>query len=287
MFCAKCGSEAPEGAVFCPKCGTQIGEAGASSHESPKKEKPKAKGRSVWFDIWISALIVWTVLCARGCVEGSVAVTDDVAADPFVAAGAAIGMGLLLVVWFLVVTPLGIFALITRPSESRTKPYWLVYGLAGLLSLLILFPTCAGYSNNYLYADLDGTSKDSVVQSSIGLVVGDEVKMTLKGPSTFGYYQYFEESSDYRYLWVPLVLRNEGSQTQHVNPLYFTVQTPEGLTINVSSETYGLDNSLEATNVPPGGSIVGWLIFEVPKGKQYKLIFDDGLFSHTSVDIFL
>jgi len=138
MFCTNCGNKLPEGSSFCYKCGAKVGGTAETPSTVPPVARPKGPVRSVWFDIWISLLILWTVLCARGCAEASSAVTGDEMSDPFFAAGAAIGMGMLLFIWFLIVIPLGIFALITKPAVARSKPYWVVYAIAGALALLMM-----------------------------------------------------------------------------------------------------------------------------------------------------
>lgn len=74
-------------------------------------------------------------------------------------------------------------------------------------------------------------------------------------------------------LWIGVM--NNGTSSEDVNPLYFTLSTPDGQTAPVYEDTYGLSNYLDVTTIDSGQQVDGWLIFYLPQETQYTLNYQD------------
>ncbi len=73
---------------------------------------------------------------------------------------------------------------------------------------------------------------------------------------------------------------NQGESTEHVNPIFIALSTPNGITHNTDMETtFTLDNYLEAIDFPSQGRSSGWLIFLMSKEPYYTLHYDGFLSS--------
>jgi hypothetical protein len=73
---------------------------------------------------------------------------------------------------------------------------------------------------------------------------------------------------------------NQGESTEHVNPIFIALSTPNGITHNTDMETtFTLDNYLEAIDLPSQGRSSGWLIFLMSKEPYYTLHYDGFLSS--------
>lgn len=64
---------------------------------------------------------------------------------------------------------------------------------------------------------------------------------------------------------------NRSLDSEHANPNNFTLSTPDGYTAPPDTETYGLTNYLDATNLNKGQQSGGWLVFYLPKSATYTL----------------
>ena len=85
MFCSKCGTEIPEGALWCPKCGAQQGAPIQTSTQSVSSQPQMAPGSVAGFILslagfmvdWIPIAglvlsIIGTVICGKGKKQVSV-----------------------------------------------------------------------------------------------------------------------------------------------------------------------------------------------------------------------
>jgi len=107
---------------------------------------------------------------------------------------------------------------------------------------------------------------------AVGIAV-TETKRTSRVDGSFGHYRYIVEPDKDQFLWLWINAANAGMETVHVNPNDFTVSTPSGYVVNYDNVTFDT-NYLDATDVPPGSYISGWLIFIVPKEASYVLHYD-------------
>ena len=59
MFCAKCGTENPEGAKFCPKCGGEFGATPiiAEPSESSTELSSNVAGLLCYVAMWITEIV--------------------------------------------------------------------------------------------------------------------------------------------------------------------------------------------------------------------------------------
>lgn len=76
MFCAKCGSEAQEGAQFCKQCGSRIGEAPTSTTQAAESATESSGNTALILGIVGLALmffisIVGLILCIIAIVTGN------------------------------------------------------------------------------------------------------------------------------------------------------------------------------------------------------------------------
>lgn len=110
--------------------------------------------------------------------------------------------------------------------------------------------------------------------SNVDIAVG-KVKLTTRVSGDFGYYRYVTGES--RFVWVYASARNRGGSITHVNPNDFTLATPGGYTVSHDQTTYMLSNYFDAVDLRHGGETAGWLIFILPKGKEYVLNYQGGL----------
>lgn len=93
---------------------------------------------------------------------------------------------------------------------------------------------------------------------------------------SIGYYS-VSDSNKHQFIKVPVVVRNVGYTSEHVNPLYFTIVDSSGRTYNTDSATYSLGGNLEATTLQADTRTDGWLAFIVPKSEQeLTLVYSDG-----------
>jgi len=74
-----------------------------------------------------------------------------------------------------------------------------------------------------------------------------------------------------RFVKVCAAVSNRGAEITHVNPNDFTLETPDGFTVSHDTSTYSLSNYFDAVNLRPGGQTSGWLIFYLPKEREYTL----------------
>lgn len=93
---------------------------------------------------------------------------------------------------------------------------------------------------------------------------------------SIGYYS-VSDPNKHQFIKVPIVVRNIGYTSDHVNPLYFTIVDSNGRTYNTDSSTYALGGYLEATTLQADTRTDGWLAFIVPKSEQeLTLVYSDG-----------
>jgi hypothetical protein len=82
--------------------------------------------------------------------------------------------------------------------------------------------------------------------------------------------QYYTRGN-YRFVEVCAAVSNRGTDITHVNPNDFTLETPDGFTVSHDTSTYSLSNYFDAVDLRAGGQTSGWLIFCLPKEREYTL----------------
>jgi len=116
-------------------------------------------------------------------------------------------------------------------------------------------------------------SKMESYESAYGPI---SIAATVKTTNTFndGYSTHYSTDGKGWFVWVGVNAANNGTETSHVNPNYFTLSTPNGYTTNVSTLTYSKSNYFDATDLRPNTYSTGWLIFFIPKADYYTLSYD-------------
>ncbi len=73
------------------------------------------------------------------------------------------------------------------------------------------------------------------------------------------------------YVHVAVLVKNLSAKTQLVVAGDFTLQTPEGFTVNYNVRTYGTADPFDGIYLPPGASSGGKLVFVLPPRDEYTL----------------
>lgn len=81
------------------------------------------------------------------------------------------------------------------------------------------------------------------------------------------------------YLLIGIGVVNASNSTLHVNPTYVTLICNNQV-FNPDTNTFAINNYLDATNLQPGTYTTGWLLFLVPKAETYTLVYE-GMFDKT------
>ena len=68
-------------------------------------------------------------------------------------------------------------------------------------------------------------------------------------------------------------LKNWSNRVVHANPSGFTLQTKDGRSLSVATETYGLSGHFETVDLQPGTQTSGVLIFDLYSGDPLWLIY--------------
>lgn len=107
MSCSSCDQQVAETAFDCPHCGAQI-----------RKPKRSLIGRIFkWaFILFNLVMLIWVVGGAQVGNE-TISTASGSAEQTGAAIGSAMGIGILLVLWFIGDVILGLFVLFTRPSK--------------------------------------------------------------------------------------------------------------------------------------------------------------------------
>lgn len=157
-------------------------------------------------------------------------------------------------------------------SEQNVKPE-AVEESRGKRGGVPSFETSPGEAEDKTYHEGRGDIQVSV----------DEWKITKSVPQPFGDPKFAKD--DWWYVWVKVSTINKGKETKHVNPNHFTLSTPGGYTTRHDTETYSLDDSFDAVDLPRGGWTGGWLIFKSTKEEYYKLNYFAGWDEQVTVDV--
>ncbi|MDQ7794108.1 MAG: DUF4352 domain-containing protein [bacterium] len=89
-----------------------------------------------------------------------------------------------------------------------------------------------------------------------------------------GFTTYNFENKTSWFVWVGVGVGNVGRSTSHVNPLFFSLIAPNGYLNEVSMHSWGISNSFSAKDLQPQTHATGWLLFEMPKAAQYRLVYE-------------
>ena len=79
---------------------------------------------------------------------------------------------------------------------------------------------------------------------------------------------------DYQPLKLHVWVKNVSGEVRHANPNHFTLVTVTGISLSVSTETYGLSNYFNAVDLQPGTETSGSLIFDT-YDKPKKLVYSE------------
>lgn len=90
--------------------------------------------------------------------------------------------------------------------------------------------------------------------------------------------EYKEKVSDRwgRFLLCVVAVGNATTGRIHTNPLHITLVDWDGFTYNVATETYGLSDFFDATDLQPNNHAVGWVAFKLTQDSVPRfLVYDD------------
>lgn len=106
----------------------------------------------------------------------------------------------------------------------------------------------------------------------VGIAVTN-TKTSSRVNGSHGFYHYVNDPSQDQYVWLLINAVNNGSTAVHINPNDFTLSVPGGYAAGYDESSF-LINYLDATDVPPGSYVAGWLIFILPKSGTYTLYYE-------------
>jgi hypothetical protein len=168
------------------------------------------------------------------------------------------------------------------PINKKTSVItWIVAGLFALWLIGSLSSKSGGSSSTP-----ESTSANSSKSAPIAYKIGDNAHIGYTSYVVWkAFYrnqlsdnQFLNQAPDATYLFVELTVRNDDKQARTIAP--FKLVDENGAEYETSSKAWSVDGGIGILDsLNPSVSKKGYIVFDVPRGKQYKLKISGGYWS--------